>query len=253
MNDLSGPSQALAPTPTSLAQVLEAESFVFLPGAIFRGLLSEVGPLSDWDRFAASWNALEIDSHMADQGRYRRRRHAVFEIDAKGALRLLEHRPHYQSRDYNALNGGIERWFARLTPETLASESLNTVLRFCARVFATRPRPGGRRHIEVHQFRIEARAGQPGLPTPEGMHRDGVDHVLVLMIQRVNIASGTTTIHSIDERLLKSFTLTDPFDAALVDDRKVYHGVTAVEPIDALQSAYRDVLVVTFRALDPGP
>ena len=49
--------------------------------------------------------------------------------------------------------------------------------------------------IEVHQFRIEA-LGRAGEPTPEGVHRDGVDYVLVLMVDRHNIASGTTTIHS---------------------------------------------------------
>ena len=44
-----------------------------------------------------------------------------------------------------------------------------------------------------------------------------------------------------------SFTLTEPFDAALVDDARVYHGVTPVEPLDPAAPAYRDVLVVTFR------
>jgi hypothetical protein len=72
--------------------------------------------------------------------------------------------------------------------------------------------------------------------------------VLVLLIRRRNIAEGTTTIQSAaDRRLLGSFTLTDPFDAALVDDARVYHGVTPVEPLDPALPAYRDVLVVTFR------
>jgi hypothetical protein len=49
--------------------------------------------------------------------------------------------------------------------------------------------------------------------------------------------------------LLGSFTLTQPFDAALVEDRRVMHGVTPVTPIDPTLPAYRDVLVVTFRAI----
>ena len=36
-------------------------------------------------------------------------------------------------------------------------------------------------------------------------------------------------------------------DAAFVDDSRVYHGVTAVVPINPDRPAYRDVLVVTFR------
>jgi hypothetical protein len=79
------------------------------------------------------------------------------------------------------------------------------------------------------------------------MHRDGVDYVLVLLVGRQNIASGTTTIHDLERRLLGSFTLTHPFDAALVDDARVYHGVTPVEPLDPALPAHRDVLVVTFR------
>lgn len=80
------------------------------------------------------------------------------------------------------------------------------------------------------------------------MHRDGVDYALVLLIDRTNIKSGTTTVHDLNGNLLGSFTLTAPWDAALVDDARVKHGVTAVEAIDPSRAACRDVLVVTFKA-----
>ena len=73
---------------------------------------------------------------------------------------------------------------------------------------------------------------EQGRPTPEGLHRDGVDYVLVLLIDRENIESGTTTIHDRDGGLLGSFTLTHALDAALVDDARVFHGVTAVSAFD---------------------
>ena len=41
--------------------------------------------------------------------------------------------------------------------------------------------------------------------------------------------------------------MTEPLDAALVDDHRVFHGVTAVVPLDPNKQAFRDVLVVTFR------
>ena len=72
-------------------------------------------------------------------------------------------------------------------------------------------------------------------------------YVLGLLINRRNIASGTTTVHDLDKRALGSFTLTDPLDAALVDDARCYHGVTPVEPENPALPAYRDVLVVTFK------
>ena len=102
-------------------------------------------------------------------------------------------------------------------------------------------------HVETHQFRIEARTGVEGRPTPEGMHRDGVDWVLVLLVDRINIQSGETTIADQRRGPLGSFTLTDPLDAAVTDDNRVYHGVTAVTPLDPEKPGHRDVLVVTFR------
>jgi len=113
-------------------------------------------------------------------------------------------------------------------------------------------KPGSAWHIEAHQFRIEARADAAGLPTPEGVHRDGVDYVIVMLVDRVNIESGTTTVHALDGRELGSFTLARAFDAALVDDSRVMHGVTPVRPMDAARAAWRDVLVVTYRSQVPG-
>lgn len=223
------------------------EGHAFLQGPELRPLLLENGRLDDWEAFAASWGDMPLDAYMADGGRYRRRRHAVFAVTSDGGVQRQSHQPHYQSIDYNTLNGGVERWFEPITDASGASASLHTILRFCSSTFGVLAPQVARWHVETHQFRIEARADMQGLPTPEGMHRDGVDYVLVLLVKRHNIASGTTTIHSPDGRSLGSFTLTHPFDATLIDDARVFHGVTAVEPLDATQPAHRDVLVVTFR------
>jgi hypothetical protein len=236
--------------PALLATVepeLRRVGFAFVAGATMTAHLTECGPLDDWADFAESWNDLAVDTYMADQGRYRRRRHGVYAADA-GSLRREPARPHYQTLEYNPLHGGIARWFEPISPRWDTGSSLPTILRYCQRLFgALAPHVAGWQ-IEVHQFRIEARAGEQGLPTPEGVHRDGVDYVLVLLVTRRNIASGTTTIHQPDGTLLGRFTLAAPFDAALVDDARVCHGVTPVEAVDTAAPAYRDVLVVTFRA-----
>jgi hypothetical protein len=223
------------------------EGFAFVPAAGMRPLLGPTGSLSDWPAFAASWNDLELDTQLPDGHRYRRRRHATLSARAGESTFSVEaHQPHYQSRDYNTLVGGIERWFEPMRSEVLGGPTFRAVLEFCLRLFgAFRPRADW--HIECHQFRIEARSDAAGLPTPEGVHRDGVDYVLVMLVNRVNIESGTTTVHDAAGKLLGSFTLTEALDSALVDDERVRHGVTAVHPIDAAIPAYRDVLVVTFR------
>jgi len=226
---------------------LQREGFAFLAAAQTRALIERDGGLRDWAMFAASWNDLVVDGYLVDHGRFRRRRHAVFSIGADGIARREAHQPHFQSRDYNRVYGGIERWFEPLTAAVGESETLRSILHFCTKLFGELSPDVRNWRVETHQFRIEARPGEPGLPTPEGMHRDGVDWVLVLMIARHNIASGTTTIHSLAGELLGSFTLATPFDAALVDDARVLHGVTPVEPLDPSRAACRDVLVVTFK------
>ena len=158
------------------------------------------------------------------------------------------HQPHLQTLEYNPMHGGIERWFEPIAEPVGAGDSLLTILGFCRALFDALAPAQPEWRIEVHQFRIEARRGEQGRPTPEGLHRDGVDYVLVLLVDRRNIARGVTTIHSTAGQALGHFTLTDPFDAALVDDSRVAHGVTPVEPIDPTQPAYRDVLVVTFKS-----
>jgi hypothetical protein len=232
----------------ALARELQECGFAFVPAAAMRGLLQHSGPLDDLGAFSDSWNDLALDTYMADGGRYRRRRHAVFSVAADGAITREPHQPHYQTLDYNPLHGGVARWFEPIVPEFGGGPALLTILTWCRQLFGQIEHAADLQwRVEVHQFRIEARPGQEGRPTPEGMHRDGVDHVLVLLMHRQNIVSGTTTIHGLDHEPLGNFTLTTPLDAALVEDARVFHGVTAVAPLDANAPAYRDVLVVTFK------
>ena len=233
---------------SSIAATIGRDGFAFVRAPEMGAVIEKAGPF-DWRSFAESWDDLGVDTYMADGGRYRRRRFAAFRAASGGIVRK-PHQPHYQSRDYNQLNGGVERWFEPVTEGIARHPMLAAILRTSHELF-DRLTPAELRpaawHVEMHQFRIEARAGEEGRPTPEGMHRDGVDWVLVLMVRRENVASGETTIYDLLKRPLGSFTLTAPLDSALVDDSRVYHGVTPVVPLDPARRAYRDVLVVTFR------
>ena len=225
-------------------EALRRDGFEFVPAPATR---AKLGALSDWAAFSESWNDLPWDEYLAQYGRYRRRRHAVFYANGERIEPASKPEPHFQSVAYNTLQGGIERWFEPIRPEISCGKTLASTLRVCHQLFSSLAPDVARWRIEVHQFRIEARADLAGQPTPEGMHRDGVDYVLVLLVARRNIAKGTTTIHALDHRELGCFTLAEPLDAALVDDARVFHGVTPVEPVDPALPAYRDVLVVTFK------
>lgn len=234
----------------ALGQALVESGFARAEAADTHALLGPAA-LAQWDSFADSWNDLGLDGFMADGGRYRRRRFAAFAA-APGAITRKPHQPHYQSRDYNTLNGGVQRWFEPVTQAIADHAVTQAVIAAGLDLFdpATDDPPAAW-HVELHQFRIEALDGQAGQPTPEGAHRDGVDWVIVMLIDRVNVQSGVTDIFAPDGARLGSFTLTTPGDAVFLDDHRVLHGVTAIRPAQPGQPARRDVLVVTFRRQDP--
>ena len=245
------PTQPLPKLREDLLTSVAKTGFSFCPSnAMQTWLLAQSAEaLTDWHQFADSWNDMPLDEHMADGGRYRRRRYAVLNAQSgTSEIVLKPHQPHYQSLDYNTLNGGIARDFEAIEASTIQSRSMQSVLKFCQGVFSELM-PNQPWHIECHQFRIEANDKSLGKPTPEGVHRDGVEFVLVMMVKRQNISSGTTTMHDLEQNTLDSFTLTDPLDVAMVNDRRCMHGVTPIVPIDPSQRAYRDVLVVTFKKL----
>src|SRR5690606_34306507 len=74
--------------------------------------LPELGAL------APAWDDLPPDDYLRDGGRYRFRRHSCFVV-ADGAVEPVPHRAHWQSLDYNALHGGMHRWFEPVAASTV--------------------------------------------------------------------------------------------------------------------------------------
>lgn len=200
--------------------------------------------------FAGSWNRLELDGFMADGGRYRRRRLANFlAIPGEAGHRRGLHRPHFQATVHNTLNGGVDRWFAPVEDAVVRNPVCEGLLAL-GREVADGLHPGTPWFVEMHQFRVEARPGAPGLPTPEGVHHDGVDVVLIAMLARTNLAGGETLVTDDVGGELARFTLDGALDLAVMDDRRVMHGVTPVEPRDPALPSCRDVLVLTWKRAD---
>ena len=230
-----------------LADSIESRGFVLIDEPAMRHLLGAEISQTEAAVFADGWNGLPLDEYMADGGRYRRRRHAVYLADA-GGLTRQPNQPHYQSLAHNPLNGGIARWFAPICTDIGDGPALRSVIGLLVSVSDRLRGTPGRWRVEVHQFRIEAHAGEVGQPTPEGMHRDGVDFVLVMLIGRHNAAQGVTAITDAVRAPLVSVQLSQPFDAMILDDARVRHGVSPIEPVDPAPPAIRDALVVTLTA-----
>ena len=192
---------------------------------------------------APSWNQLPRDEYLRDGGRYRSRRHSCFIYEPAKPPQLVPHRAHWQPTEYNALHGGMERWFEPVTSGVLQAPVWNQLIGGLAALFA-RARPVQRWYIEAHQFRIDTAEGI-GRPTPEGAHRDGVDYVAVILVNRFNVRGGETRVFEAEGISGVRFTMSASWTALLLDDAKVIHETTPIQ--NDGPGGVRDTLVITFR------
>lgn len=199
--------------------------------------------LDELDALAPSWNRLAPDQYLRDGGHYRQRRHSCF-IDRQGVLEQAPHRAHWQPVEYNALHGGMRRLFEPVEPGTAAQPAWQRLLRalgeVCSSVKGRQPW-----YVEAHQFRIDTAEGI-GRPTPEGAHRDGVDFVAVILVERHNVKGGETRVFEAKGPDGKRFTMLEPWTMLLLDDEAVIHESTPIQPTG--DNGHRDTLVLTYRA-----
>ena len=200
------------------------------------------GTLDAWWPY---WNRLPPDTHLRDGGRYRQRRHGGFVVDG-ASVQAVPHRAHWQPVEYNALHGGTLRWFEPLEPALAAEPQWPALLRWLAERASALRGPQAW-FVEAHPFRIDTEGGI-GRPTPEGAHRDGVDLVAVLLVAREGVKGGETRVFDADGPFGLRFTLTEPWTTLLLDDARVIHETTPIQPVDSAQCGHRDTLVVTLRA-----
>lgn len=196
------------------------------------------------DALHASWGALPPDAFLKDGGRYRRRRHSCFVVEG-ARVAQSPHRAHWQPLEYNALHGGMQRWFEPMEPATVALPVWSRILvRLAEAVSALHgARPW---FVEAHPFRIDTTDGI-GRPTPEGAHRDGVDLVAVFMLERHAIKGGESRVFEAAGPAGQRFTLSEPWSLLLLDDARVIHETTPIQPLVAGELGWRDTLVLTYR------
>lgn len=199
------------------------------------------------EMFSFHWFKLILDEYMADGGLYRYRRYGQFSVDSStGKMRLMPHEPYIQPSHINKLNGGVQRLFKPLESTFVKSIVLKKVLGFLMQVYNKVLNQSVDWNIGLHPYRVIASDEITGLPTPEGLHRDGVTFVASLLINRKNISGGTTTITNSNKHILDKCQLTTPFDLLMADDTKTMHEVSSLRVMNKQEEAYRDVLVIAF-------
>jgi len=228
--------------PGELIDRLESDGYALLqPAAASTALRLDLGGL---EPLRETWQRLPRDAYLRDGGHYRSRRHSCFVQTPGGALTQAAHRAHWQPTAYNALHGGMQRWFDPVEPSVSGAPAWRQLVSSLGELFA-RLRPVERWFIEAHQFRIDTGAGI-GRPTPEGAHRDGVDFVAVVLVRRSAVRGGETRVFEAHGSSGVRFTMELPWAMLLLDDARVVHETTPIQADG--EAGVRDTLVLTYRA-----
>jgi hypothetical protein len=242
--DVFMPQNTLLPPLTAAGQLntdLSTQGFAVLSAASVCALAGV--SLAALQAMEPSWHDLPPDQYLKDGGRYRRRRHSSFEVQGD-RVQAMPHRAHWQPLSYNALHGGMQRWFEPMALGVVQQAAWSKLLGWLGRV-ATAAQGRQTWFTEAHQFRIDTTDGI-GRPTPEGAHRDGVNWVAVFLVGRHGIKGGETRVFDMDSPRGQRFTLSEPWSVLLLDDARVIHETTPIQPEQP--GGWRDTLVVTLRS-----
>ncbi len=220
-------------------------------GYVFSSLgETPLGPMQGdhvWATFAASYRNLVQDRFMADGGTYRYRRFSEFTWDGRTADVVLRPHGHYeQSRAVNRLNGGVRREFAPMQRHIAEGGFVRALLAWGSGLLSGLTGVEAWK-IQCFQNQTLARSGETGQPTPEGIHRDGVDFVLTLLVERHNVQGGVTGIYlegQLDQPVLE-VELANPGQLLLNDDTRTLHGVTEIRPVRG-NLGYRNIFNALF-------
>jgi aspartate/methionine/tyrosine aminotransferase len=202
----------------------------------------------EWQRLREDWEHLEADRYLKNGATFRRRRYGRFYWSpVSDRLIPLRQEAYFQPKDENSYAGGVVREFAPLLPETVQNEFLTSLVR-CT--FASLPiaqeKQGKTWEVRVHQIRILASARERGEPSPEGIHQDGTDFLTLHLVQRSNVIGAESTIYDLNRRPIFQATLQEPLDSFILEDPRIMHGVTPVDPADANALGVRDLLGIDF-------
>ncbi|GLR75245.1 MULTISPECIES: 2OG-Fe dioxygenase family protein [Aliivibrio] len=200
----------------------------------------------DWDNFKDSWNELDQDNYMNDDGKYRFRNFCKARyLRSEDTLWMKEYDHYYQPTAVNPLNGGIKRWFSPIKGEVFHNSILNQLLKKIGYELSELTNQDVW-NINIYQNRIIAEQNQQGKPSPEGIHNDGVKYSTLLMINRENVSGGINTIFDQNKTPIFDHTLTKEGECIFFQDTSTYHFASPIVQVDPNKLGIRDLLVVEF-------
>jgi hypothetical protein len=235
----------LIATDQDVRRGIAGQGFAWIPKAGW-SIGSDLQP--HWEGLCEDWEHLEPDRYLKGGAKFRLRRYGrYYWSPADDALEALAPEPYFQPEDENPYAGGVARDFAPLLPATVQNPFLHALVRA---TFACLPVGRHRQdrawEVRIHQIRIVATLGEPGLPAPEGVHQDGTDFLTLHLLRRRNVEGGETTIYGLDRKPIQRYTMRETLDSLILEDPRVMHGVTPVHTADGKTPGIRDLMGVDF-------
>ncbi|WP_411141969.1 2OG-Fe dioxygenase family protein [Streptomyces sp. x-80] len=186
-----------------------------------------------------SYDDLPVDDYMGNGTRFKRfSQYRLSPTDGDAwNFELLPHRDYTAYKQFNKAAGGIRRVY-----EPVKADFTGLISRGIADLGLDH---GEDWQINVHQNRTRAEAGRPGPLTPEGVHHDGHEYVMIAALRRANVDGGETRLWNpgADEPFWTG-TL-QAGQAVLLDDQAIAHDVTDVVSADG-RPGHRDIVIVAF-------
>lgn len=185
--------------------------------------------------------------HPAEQGGRSRRlaqHYATFDPKTgKVSVTRLVTQPFLQG-DTNKLTGHIER---PIEP-TLPTTDMTKYIEFGFKAIQERwPLDDLEKEwlVNTHLIRTHAKGKQLGVPVPEGVHRDGVDFLIMGSVSRKGISGGVSQVYeAVDDQEPVFSTTLQPGQAILIDDDKLFHMASPIEAENG--EGHRDMILMGF-------
>lgn len=186
-----------------------------------------------------SYDRCPVDEYMGNGTRFKRfSQYRLHHDETEGwQFAKLEHRDYTTFTKFNPVAGGIRRQYLPIEVD------FTPIIRAGMEQFDLDTSEDWQ--INVHQNRTRADGNKPGPLTPEGVHHDGHEFVMIAILRRNNVGGGTTRLWLPGAAEPFWVGTLDPGQAVLLDDRALQHDVTDVTSADG-GPGHRDIVIVAF-------
>ena len=186
-----------------------------------------------------SYDRCPVDEYMGNGTRFKRFSQYRLSPDPERGwqFELLPHRDYTAFKQFNPVGGGMKRKYlpveADFRPIILAA------------IEGFRLDTSEDWQINVHQNRTKATADKSGPLTPEGVHHDGHEFVMIAVLRRNNVGGAMTRLWRPGADAPFWTGTLQPGQAVLLDDRAIQHDATEVTSADG-GPGHRDIVIVAF-------